>query len=115
MVAKKRATPSSIKLPSTLTSIYLDNECPNLHNLSLLDGMNLKMCCIKNSNINNVNIDVKNEVVIDSDDEYKQPITITFRNVRQRDYRLSYEQPNIELSVVFNNNSKLDDILRKKE
>ena len=105
---------TSIQLPSTLKNIQINNECPNLHDLYLPDGMDLRMCFIKNSNINNVNIDAENEVVVDSDDEYKQPITITFRNVKQPNYKLSYEQPNIKLWVVFNNNSKLDEYIKEE-
>ena len=98
---------TSIKLPSTLISLYLDNECPNLHDLSLPNGMNLKMRCIKNSNINNISICARNKVKITYNDiKYRnKPINITFRKAGQynEDLSISLNDPNIHNYIMENN------------
>ena len=69
--------------------------------------MNLKMRCIKNSNINNVSICARNKVKITySDIKYRdKPINITFRKAGQynEDLSISLNDPNIHNYIMENN------------
>ena len=100
---------TSIQLPSTLTSIHLDDECPELHNLSLPAGMDLDLYDIAKSNINYIDVDVNSRVLTHGyRPDGEKIINITFRNAGQHNEDLTialHDNEQIERLIILNGSS----------
>ena len=100
---------TSIQLPSTLTSIHLDDECPELHNLSLPAGMDLDLYDIAKSNINHIDVDVNSRVLTHGyRPDGEKIINITFRNAGQHNEDLTiaiHDNEQIERLIILNGSS----------